>query len=131
MKLQTFKIQIQQATLDDLRARLARVRWPDEVADSGWDYGTNPAFVKELTDYWRSDFDWRAQEEEINRPSHFRADIDGLGIRLIHERGEGPKPPPHHYHARLAEFFLPNTGRRRQSIPPSASITNTAIILRR
>lgn len=94
MNLQTFKIQIQQATLDDLQERLARTRWPDEVADSDWDYGTSLSYMKELTDYWRSHFDWRAQEEEINHFSHFRTDIDDLGIHLIHERGQGPNPIP-------------------------------------
>lgn len=94
MNLQPFKIKIQQAILDDLQERLARTRWPDEVADSDWDYGTNLNYLKELTDYWQSPFDWRAQEEEINRFSHFRADIDGLGIHFVHEFGKGSDPIP-------------------------------------
>lgn len=94
MNLRPFKVQIQQAPLDDLKERLARTRWPDEVANSDWDYGTNLSYLKDLTDYWRSHFNWRAQEEEINRFSHFRADIDGLGIHFIHERGKGPNSIP-------------------------------------
>ena len=94
MNVQTFRIQIQQATLDDLQERLAHARWPDEVVDSEWDYGTNLSYMKELVDYWQSHFDWRTQEEEINRFSHFRTDIDDLGIHFIHERGRGPNPIP-------------------------------------
>jgi len=41
MSIQSFKVNIPQATLDDLRERLARTRWPDAVEGAGWDYGTN------------------------------------------------------------------------------------------
>lgn len=60
MSSQPFKIQIAQTVLDDLQERLARTRWPDEVEGAHWDYGTNLAYLKELVDYWRTGFDWRA-----------------------------------------------------------------------
>lgn len=94
MNLQTFKVQVPQGTLDDLQERLARTRWADEISGAGWDYGSNLSYMKELIDYWQSDFDWRTQEEEINRFSHFRASIDNLGIHFVHERGKGAKPMP-------------------------------------
>ena len=94
MNLQAFKVQIAQETLDDLQERLARTRWADEISDAGWDYGSNLSYMKELIGYWQSHFDWRAQEEEINFFSHFRAGIDNLGIHFIHERGKGSKPMP-------------------------------------
>jgi pimeloyl-ACP methyl ester carboxylesterase len=94
MNVQPFKIQVPQATLDDLQERLARVRWPDEIPGSGWDYGANLAYMKELADYWQTKFNWRAQEEAINKFHHFRAEVDGLGIHFIHERGKGPNPLP-------------------------------------
>ena len=74
--------------------RLARTRWPDEITDSGWDYGSNMAYIKELVEYWRTQFDWRAQERVINTYKHFRTTVDGLGIHFIHERGKGPNPLP-------------------------------------
>src|SRR5258706_8142371 len=94
MSVQPFRINIAQATLDDLRERLARTRWPDQVEDAGWDYGTNLGYLKSLLDYWQSDFDWRAQEARLNQFSQFRADVGGLGIHFIHERGKGPNPLP-------------------------------------
>ena len=36
----TFVIDIPEATLEDLRERLVRTRWPD-VIGAGWDYGIN------------------------------------------------------------------------------------------
>ena len=46
MSIQPFTIDIAQSALDDLRERLARARWPDEVEGAGWDYGTNPGYRK-------------------------------------------------------------------------------------
>ncbi|MDQ3926111.1 MAG: epoxide hydrolase [Actinomycetota bacterium] len=94
MGAQPFEVSIPQETLDDLCERLARARWPDEVAGAGWDYGSNLVYMKELTDYWQHGFDWRAQEAKINRFAHFRAEVDGFGIHFIHERGRGPEPIP-------------------------------------
>ena len=94
MSVQPFSINIAQATLDDLRARLARTRWPDQVDGAGWDYGTNLGYLKNLLDYWQSEFDWRAQEARLNQFAQFRVDVGGLGIHFIHERGQGPKPLP-------------------------------------
>ena len=94
MSIQSFTIAIPQATLDDLSERLARTRWPDEVEGAGWDYGTNLDYLKSLVDYWQHAFDWRAQEEKLNRFAQFHTDIDGLGIHFIHVGGKGPNPIP-------------------------------------
>ena len=80
--------------LDDLRERLRRTRWPDEIEDAGWDYGSNLGYVRELCAYWAERFDWRAQEERINRFPQFRTEIEGLGIHFVHVRGTGPAPRP-------------------------------------
>ena len=94
MEVQPFTIQVPEETLTDLQDRLAGTRWPDEISGSGWDYGTNMAYLKELVDYWQKDFDWRAQERLINTFNHYRAQVDGLGIHFIHEKGKGPNPMP-------------------------------------
>ena len=67
---------------------------PTRIPGSGWDYGANLSHMKELMEYWRTGFDWRAQEKVLNSYSHFRANVDGLGIHFIHERGKGPNPMP-------------------------------------
>jgi pimeloyl-ACP methyl ester carboxylesterase len=94
MSVHSFEVSVTQEALADLRGRLARTRYPDEVSEAGWDYGTNLAYMRELVDYWRDGFDWRAQEKAINRLDHFRAEIEGFGIHFIHERGKGPDPMP-------------------------------------
>src|SRR5687767_7957953 len=67
MSVQPFTIHVPQTVLDDLHNRLARTRWPREVAGAGWDYGTNVGYMKELADYWQHQYDWRKQEAALNR----------------------------------------------------------------
>lgn len=94
MNVEPFKVRIAQETIDDLQSRLALTRWPDEISGSDWGYGSNLSYVKELAHYWQTRFDWRAREEMINSFAHFRANLDGLGIHFIHERGKGPNALP-------------------------------------
>ena len=94
MTVQPFTVHVADETLQDLRERLDRTRWPGELPHTGWDYGSNLAYVKELVAYWQREFDWRAQEEALNRFSHFRTTVDGMGIHFIHEKGKGPAPLP-------------------------------------
>ena len=92
--MQPFTVEVPDAVLEDLRERLARTRWPDEIAGSGWDYASNLDYVKELTGYWRTGFDWRVQARAINAFPQFRTTVDGMGIHFVHQRGRGPDPFP-------------------------------------
>ena len=94
MSIQSFKIDIPQATLDDLRERLARTRWPDEAEGFGWTHGISLVYMKDVADYWLHSYDWRKHETALNTFAHFKADVDGVGIHFIHERGKGPNPTP-------------------------------------
>lgn len=94
MPLESFTIAIPDATLADLRERLARTRWPDEVPGAGWGYGVDPVYLKGLVDYWQHDYDWRAHEAALNRLPQFAATVDGVRIHFVHARGSGPNPTP-------------------------------------
>jgi epoxide hydrolase len=94
MSIKPFKVEIPQAVLADLQERLAETRWTDEVEGVGWDYGTNLDYMKTLVDYWQHQYDWRKHEAELNKFNQFRAEVDGVGIHFIHERGKGPNPTP-------------------------------------
>ena len=62
----------------DLRERLMRARLPDEPEGVGWQLGMNQAYLKQLIEYWRDEFDWRAQERRLNEIEQFKTRIDGL-----------------------------------------------------
>ncbi len=94
MDVRPFTIAIEDSVLEDLQKRLADTRWPDEIPNTGWDYGSNLGYLKELVEYWRNKFDWRAQEAKLNAFNHFKSEVDGLDIHFIHEKGKGPNPIP-------------------------------------
>ncbi len=94
MSVEKFTIPFSQAAADHLRDRLARTRWPDEVPGSEWEYGVDLDFLKNICDYWRDEFDWKAQVERLAAFPHYRYVSDGLGIHFIHQRGKGPDPIP-------------------------------------
>lgn len=94
MTVRPFHVSVAASVLDDLRQRLARTRWPDEITGSEWDYGTNLDYLRELVEYWRKDFDWSAQEKLLNSLPQFKANVDGRDIHFVHQPGKGPKPLP-------------------------------------
>jgi len=60
-RAQPFRLHVEQRAIDDLRARLALTRFPDQAPGEPWAYGTDVAYLRELVAYWRDGFDWRAQ----------------------------------------------------------------------
>ena len=72
-----FRIDVPAAQLDDLAARLANTRWPDELPGVGWSRGVPVAYLKDLADHWRTGFDWRAQEAALNEHPQFTTTIEG------------------------------------------------------
>src|SRR5216684_795081 len=89
-----FQIHVPDAVLADLKERLARTRFPSEVEGSGWDYGTNLAYLKELVTYWRTKFDWREQERRLNQLPQFKTTIDGIEMHFVHQRSSRPGATP-------------------------------------
>ena len=90
MEVRPFSIAVDDLALEDLRRRLGETRWPDAVAGAGWDYGSDLGYVRELCEYWRTGFDWRAQERKLNGFSHYKSVVGGLDLHFIRERGRGP-----------------------------------------
>src|SRR3954469_8577199 len=79
--------------LDDLRARLRAMRWPDAPEDAGWSLGTNLDYLRDLVDYWADGFDWPAQEAALGRLARFRVPLGDLRIHFVHARAAAPVGP--------------------------------------
>ncbi len=90
LALEPFRVEVPDATLEDLRERLARARLPNQVAGTGWAQGTDRAFLEDLVDYWRDGYDWRRVEGELNRYQHVRTTVDGQTLHALHARAGGP-----------------------------------------
>ena len=94
MEATHFHIDIPESSLTDLHDRLKHTRWPDELNNSGWEYGTNLAYLKELTQYWQQDYDWRENERRLNEWPHYKVTIDGQEIHFIHVKSNAPNALP-------------------------------------
>jgi pimeloyl-ACP methyl ester carboxylesterase len=89
-----FRIQVPNAILTDLKRRLSSTRFADELADVGWDYGTNLAYLESLVRYWREKYDWRAHERRLNAFDQFKVNIDGIDVHVLHQRSKSPGAMP-------------------------------------
>jgi pimeloyl-ACP methyl ester carboxylesterase len=89
-----FSLHVGDDVLTDLKSRLARVRWPDEVPDNHWKYGTDLPYLKGLVAYWSDQYDWRKHEAELNRFRQFKVKLKRIDLHFIREEGKGPKPLP-------------------------------------
>jgi pimeloyl-ACP methyl ester carboxylesterase len=108
-EIRPFRIDIPQADLDDLRDRLARTRWIDELPGTGWERGVPASYLKDLAAYWAGKFDWRAAEAELNEYPQFITTIDGQKVHFLHVRSPRPDATPllliHGWPGSVADFL--------------------------
>lgn len=90
MRVEPFTIDVDEAVLDDLRARIRATRWPDPAPGPAWNQGTDLRYLRDLLAYWTDSFDWRAREAALNCYGHYLADIDGVEIHFVHTKPGGP-----------------------------------------
>jgi pimeloyl-ACP methyl ester carboxylesterase len=107
--IRPFRIEIPQADLDYLHDRLAGARWPGELPGVGWSRGVPLGHLKDLAEYWRTGYDWRAQEARLNRYPQFTTEIDGQPIHFLHIRSDRADAKPlmitHGFPSSVAEFL--------------------------
>lgn len=106
--VEAFTINISDAALADLQNRLANTRLPDQLDNTSWEYGTDSRYLRELLTYWQEDFDWRAQEAQLNQFDHYKTSVDDLPIHFIHQRSSNPDAIPlllvHGWPGSISEF---------------------------
>ena len=84
--IEPFEIRVDDSVLDDLRSRLRQTRFADQIDGTDWEYGIPLDYLRELVEYWRDEYDWRAQEARLNELEHLRTRIDGQSIHFVHAR---------------------------------------------
>ena len=105
----SFRCNVSADAIADLHERIDRTRWPDQINDDAWSYGTELHYLRELVDYWRHGFDWPKAQAEINGFNHFLLDIDGLDVHFIHQRSPHANATPllitHGWPGSIVEFM--------------------------
>ncbi|MFF2950528.1 epoxide hydrolase family protein [Kitasatospora sp. NPDC057965] len=89
-----FRLAVPQDELDELRLRIARTRWPDELPGAGWSYGVAAPYLRELAGYWADGYDWRVHEAALNAFPQFTTTIDGQNLHFLHVRSPEPDAVP-------------------------------------
>lgn len=84
--IRPFRFDVPEHDLDDLRRRLAQTRWPDRETPGDWSQGLPLAYAREVCDHWRSVYDWRRCEAQLNALPQFITEVDGLDIQFMHLR---------------------------------------------
>lgn len=107
--VEPFTVRVPQAALDDLKTRLAMIRWPQRETVQDWSQGVPLQAAQALVEHWKTRYDWRAFEARINAFPQFRTTIDGLGIHFIHARSPHPGALPillnHGWPGSVVEFL--------------------------
>ena len=107
--LKTFKIDVCQRDLNFIYKKVSEYPWHEMPSDGGWQFGANIDFMKDLCKYWVEQFDWKRQEDKINLFDNFTAEVDGIEVHFIYERGSGSKPKPliisHGWPGSIIEFI--------------------------
>ncbi|WP_067710243.1 epoxide hydrolase family protein [Nocardia yamanashiensis] len=93
-EIRPFRIAVPQSDLEDLNDRLARARWSAQLPGQGWERGVPVDTLRALAEYWRTEFDWRAQEVALNEFPQFLTEIDGLDVHFLHVRSPEPDALP-------------------------------------
>ncbi|KAA8887382.1 epoxide hydrolase [Nocardia colli] len=112
-------LEVTDAELRDLRARLAGTRWPAPWPVTGWSAGTDPDELRRLVTYWAAGYDWRAHEAAINALPHHVADIAGTPVHYLRFDGEGPDALPIILTNGWPSSFLELTGFAQRLATPS------------
>src|ERR1700704_2596135 len=107
--MRPFRIAIPQEDIDDLHRRLGETRWPTEIPGAGWSRGVPLDYLKELAEYWRTGYDWRGAEGQLNGLDQFPPEIDGANVHFLHVRSPEPAALPlilsHGWPGSIAEFL--------------------------
>ena len=85
--IEKFNIHISDDEIKKLHQKITLTRWPDEINDEYWSYGTGMSFLKDLSYEWLNSFDWRAHEDEINKIGSYKFKSNsGLKIHFLHSK---------------------------------------------
>ena len=108
-EIRPFRIDVPQAALDELAGKLDATRWPAPLPGDDWNTGVPTAWLRSLAEYWRSGYDWREAERELNKIPQFTTVIDGQQIHFLHVRSSEPGATPlvltHGWPGSVVEFL--------------------------
>src|SRR5262249_12177454 len=86
--IRPFRVEFSPEALEDLRRRLAAVRWPVVELVDDRSQGVQLATMQGLARYWNEDYDLGRVAARLNALPQFTTEIDGVDIHFIHVRSQ-------------------------------------------
>ena len=90
MPIEEFRVHVPDEEIEDLHRRLESARLPDQLAGSGWGYGTDRDTLAEWITHWRENFDWRAVEAKFNAFEQGVTEAAGERVHFVHAPSSEP-----------------------------------------
>ncbi len=107
--IKDFKINVSDQQISNINSKIKSYPWSSIEDSNDWSLGTNKKYLKELCEYWISNFNWKKHEKLINNFSNFKTEVDGIDIHFIEEKGSGKNPKPlllmHGWPGSIVEFL--------------------------
>ena len=107
--IRPFKLRVPNKTINEIYSKVKKYPWSNIEDMYGWEHGTNLKYLKEISKYWVTKFNWRKEEKKINKFSNYLTKVDGINIHFIKEKGSGSNPMPllilHGWPGSIIEFL--------------------------
>jgi len=107
--IKPFKLRVPNNTLNKIYSKVKKYPWTNIQDMNGWEHGTNLKYLKKISKYWITKYNWRKQEKKINKFSNYLTKVDGINIHFIKEKGSGSNPMPllilHGWPGSIVEFL--------------------------
>ena len=92
--MRDFKVNFTEKEISLVYQKIKDYPWDTMPDLDGWEHGTNKKYLKELCDYWVSEFDWYKHEKQINNFENFITNVEGIDIHFIKKKGSNPNSTP-------------------------------------
>ena len=107
--IKPYKISVPKSTLNNIYKKVRAYPWKMIQNVNGWEYGTNYNFLKKISQYWISKYNWKKFEKKINSFKNYKTNVDGINLHFIREKSKNPKSRPllllHGWPGSVIEFF--------------------------
>ena len=107
--IKPYKISVRKSTLNNIYKKVRAYPWKMMQNVNGWEYGTNYNFLKKISQYWVSKYNWKKFEKKINSFKNYKTNVDGMNLHFIREKSKNPKSRPllllHGWPGSVIEFF--------------------------
>ena len=92
--IKPYKLSVSKKTLNEIYKKVKNYPWNLIQNVNGWEYGTNYNYLKNISKYWASNYNWKKYEKNLNSFSNYKTKVNGLNIHFIKEKSKNPKSRP-------------------------------------